>query len=284
MGSRVPSVSPSPWAPARGASAGAKQEAGTGSSWPYKAILALSMQLPAAPHPKAGSGAGSQRLACLLPVNLFPAEGPPEGRAGLGWPRPGPACEGTTACTGRDGRGVPHAQLGWLRSLGGCSGACSPSPTLLEEKKDRRCRRTEDAEEGQKMQRTSAPCWGQKQGPRFSWAKPKEPASPGAGTPPAKAAISQPCKLQALFPSCSPYGTDTWQGLTAFCVQNVLLPSEQEGGDDSHPTPSARSCQHEIFPAPQAPAQRGRKSLWGCHGKNPTAKTQRGLAVRPCLQ
>lgn len=157
LGSRVPSVSPSPWAPARGASAGAKQEAGTGSSWPYKAILALSMQLPAAPHPKAGSGAGSQRLACLLPVNLFPAEGPPEGRAGLGWPRPGPACEGTTACTGRDGRGVPHAQLGWLRSLGGCSGACSPSPTLLEEKKDRRCRRrTEDAENISTMLGTKA--------------------------------------------------------------------------------------------------------------------------------
>lgn len=147
-----------------------------------------------------------------------------------------------------------------------------------------RRRRTEDAEEGQKMQRTSAPCWGQKQGPGFSWAKPKEPASPGAGTPPAKAAISQPCKLQALFPSCSPYGTDTWQGLTAFCVQNVLLLSEQEGGDDSYPTPSARSCQHEIFPTPQAPAQRGRKSLWGCHSKNPTAKTHRGHAARPCLQ
>lgn len=85
----------------RGASwAGAAREAGAGSSWPYMAIFAPLLQLPAAPHPKAGSGAGSQRLVCLLPVNLFPAGRPPRGPCTMGT---AVSCPDTTACTGQGG-------------------------------------------------------------------------------------------------------------------------------------------------------------------------------------
>lgn len=119
FGATHPICSPIPMGTHRGSErwsgaspAGAAREAGAGSSWPYMAIFAPLLQLPAAPHPKAGSGAGSQRLACLLPVNLFPAEQPPRGPCTTGM---AVSCPDTTARTGQGGSANPVVVTKWVQ-------------------------------------------------------------------------------------------------------------------------------------------------------------------------
>jgi len=118
------------------------------------------LQLPAAPHPKAGSGAGSQSLACFFPVNLFPAERPLRGLRTTGT---AVCCPDTTACTGHGASANPAVVTKRVQPplvLGSDSLGPRQHPQIQGDLAPMHTRSTFNAaggEEGQKMRRTSAP-------------------------------------------------------------------------------------------------------------------------------
>lgn len=162
-----PPAAPSPRTPMRGNTrwsranpTGAAREAEAGLSWPYMAIFAPLLQLPAAPHPKAGSGADSQSLACLFPVNLFPAEQPPRGLCTMGMVV---SCPDTITRTKQGGSANPIVVTEWVLPLsavgsdptgpqqhpqiqGALQGSLHPCTCVLHVQRCWRGRGTEDAE------------------------------------------------------------------------------------------------------------------------------------------
>lgn len=144
----------------RASPTGAAREAEAGLSWPYMAIFAPLLQLPAAPHPKAGSGADSQSLACLFPVNLFPAERPPRGLCTMGMVV---FCPDTITRTKQGGSANPIVVTEWVQPLsalgsdppgpqqhpqiqGALQGSLHPCTRVLHIQRCWRGRGTEDAE------------------------------------------------------------------------------------------------------------------------------------------
>lgn len=172
-------------------------------SWPYKAILALCMQLPAAPHPKAGSGAGSQLLACLLPVNLFPAEEPLKGRVWLGWLHRVPAGEDTVSAWG--GMASERPLPTWDGHQVITHGRLHLQPCW-------RGRRTGDAESVGTTLRTKVHSHlgcGLSGGSELPAVTFREPELHGTNQTVVQLPIPQLCQHNPIFMPHSPYDTDT---------------------------------------------------------------------------